>query len=80
MKVDWNKKYTTIAVYSLIVIFLSITFYLSVTKFSRLSELTNTFFAILKPFILGFSLAYVFNFVLNFYEEKVIKKIAKRDL
>ncbi|MEG0250322.1 MAG: AI-2E family transporter [Peptostreptococcus sp.] len=80
MKIDWNKKYTTIAVYSLIVIFSSIAFYLSVTKFSRLSELTNAFFAILKPFILGFSLAYLFNFVLDFYEEKVIKKFAKRDL
>lgn len=80
MKIDWNKKYTTIAVYSLIVIFLSIAFYLSVTKFSRLSELTNAFFAILKPFILGFSLAYLFNFILDFYEEKMIKKFIKQDL
>lgn len=77
MKINWNKKYTTIAVYSLIVIFLSISFYLALTKFSKLSELTNAFFAILKPFILGFSLAYLFNFILEFYEKGIIDRYTK---
>lgn len=80
MKIDWNKKYTTIAIYSLIVIFLSISFYLALTKFSRLSELTNIFFTILKPFILGFSLAYLFNFILDFYEKSIIDRLFKREI
>lgn len=80
MKIDWNKKYTTIAIYCLIVIFLSISFYLALTKFSKLSELTNAFFTILKPFILGFALAYLFNFILEFYEKGVIDKYAKKDI
>lgn len=80
MKVNWNKKYTTIAVYSLIVIFLSILFYISITRFSKLSELTGTFFNILKPFILGFALAYLFNFVLEFYEKAVIEKYISKEM
>lgn len=77
MKINWDKKYNTIAIYSVIVIFLSISFYLALTKFSKLSELTSAFFTILKPFILGFSLAYLFNFILEFYEVGLIEKISK---
>lgn len=77
MKIDWNKKYTTIAIYALIVICLSISFYLSVTKFSKLSELTNAFFTILKPFLLGFALAYVLNFILDLFENNIVPNIFK---
>ncbi|MBC2575852.1 AI-2E family transporter [Peptostreptococcus canis] len=73
MKIDWNRKYTTIAVYAVIVICLGVSFYLSVTKFAKLSELTNTFLSIIKPFILGFALAYLLNFVMDFYERKIFK-------
>lgn len=75
MRVDWNKKYTTIAVYSLIVIILSITFYLCITNYSKFSDMINTFFAVLRPFIVGFSLAYLLNFVMAFYEKNIVEKI-----
>ncbi|WP_242847294.1 AI-2E family transporter [Peptostreptococcus sp. MV1] len=75
MKIDWNRKYTTIAVYAIIVIVFGISFCLSVMKFSRLSELTSTFISILKPFIVGFSLAYLLNFILEFLEGKFILKL-----
>ena len=75
MKIDWNRKYTTIAVYAIIVIVFGISFYLSLMKFSKLSELTSTFISILKPFIVGFSLAYLLNFILEFLEGKFILKL-----
>lgn len=73
MKIDWNKKYTTIAIYALIVICLSISFYLAVVEFTKLSELASTFLTILKPFIIGFSIAYVLNFVHSFFEKNLVK-------
>lgn len=80
MKFDWNKKYTTIALYSVIVIASGIMLYLGLTKFTKLSELFNTFIAIIRPFIIGFSLAYLFNFMLAFYEDKIILNIAKKGI
>ena len=75
MKIDWNRKYTTIAVYAIIVVVFGISFYLSVMQFSKLSELTSTFIAILKPFIVGFSLAYLLNFILEFTEGKIVSNL-----
>lgn len=80
MKFDWNKKYTTIALYSVIVIAFGIILYLGLTKFTKLSELFNTFISIIRPFIIGFSLAYLFNFLLDFYEDRVILKMAKKGI
>lgn len=73
MKIDWNKKYTTIAIYSLLVICASISFYLAVVQFTKLSELLNSFFTILKPFIIGFSMAYLLNFVQSFFERNILR-------
>ena len=78
MKIDWNRKYTTIAVYAIIVVVFGISFYLSVMQFSKLSELTSTFIAILKPFIVGFSLAYLLNFILEFTEGNIVSNLMPR--
>ena len=75
MKIDWNRKYTTIAVYAIIVVVFGISFYLSLIQFSKLSELTTTIIAILKPFIVGFSLAYLLNFILMFLENRLVRNI-----
>ena len=69
MKINWNSKYTTIAVYSFIVACASITFYLVASEIKafqlKISQITST----LMPFIIGFVMAYLFNFILKFYEE-----------
>lgn len=80
MKIDWNRKYTTISVYALIVTFLSMVFYFGITKFSSVSSIFSTFSAIMRPFVLGFALAYIFNFILVFYEDELINKIAKNEM
>jgi len=72
MRIKWDEKYTTISVYSFIVICASILFYLIASEISsfqiKIGELVVTF----MPFIIGFVMAYLFNFILTFYEDKVL--------
>lgn len=72
MKIKWNTKYTTIAMYSLIVICCSIIFYLVTSELSSFKIQVGESISILYPFIIGFVIAYLLNFILKFYEEKVL--------
>jgi len=72
MKVDWNKRYTTIAIYSFIVICCSIVFYNIMDKMSAFTDKISWIMATLQPFIIGFVIAYLLNFILVFFEEKVL--------
>ena len=72
MKIKWNIKYTTIAVYSFIVVCCSIIFYLITSEINLFKIKVSKSIATLQPFIIGFAIAYLLNFVLKFYEEKVL--------
>lgn len=73
MKIDWNKKYTTISVYSFIVICCSILFYSILDKLPAFMENLNWVMSTLQPFIIGFVIAYLLNFILVFYEIRIVK-------
>ncbi len=75
MKINWNSKYNTITAYTLIIICTSILFYFFVSQIGSYSTKINYFISIMNPFIIGFALAYLLNFVLKFYEEKMLVKI-----
>lgn len=75
MKINWNSKYNTITAYTLIIICTSILFYFFASQIGSFSTKINYFISIMNPFIIGFALAYLLNFVLKFYEEKVLVKI-----
>lgn len=80
MKVNWNSKYTTIAIYSFIVAISVILFYLAISQVTIFTDKLDSILVVMQPFIIGFSIAYIVNFLLNFYENKVfetkyIKKI-----
>lgn len=74
MKIDWNRKYTTVAVYSFIVIACSIVFYLISSQVKLFSNKISDFIAILYPFIIGFAIAYLLNFILKFIENRIISE------
>ncbi|WP_024613761.1 AI-2E family transporter [Clostridium sp. Ade.TY] len=74
MKIDWNRKYTTISVYAVISICTIIIFYLAVSQLGHLMDKVSGAVNILKPFIWGFAMAYLLDFVLRFYENKILKK------
>ncbi|MSR89975.1 AI-2E family transporter [Inconstantimicrobium porci] len=73
MKIDWNKKYNTIAVYVFLVIAAVILFYLGLSRISDLFDKIEVVISILQPFIIGFAIAYILNFILKLYEDRVLK-------
>lgn len=72
MKIKWNEKYTTIALYSFLVISTSILFYNIISKLDSVRIQFDNILNILSPFIIGFVISYLLNFILKFYEEKVL--------
>ncbi|WP_434799051.1 AI-2E family transporter [Terrisporobacter vanillatitrophus] len=74
MKVNWNSKYNTISVYALIVICCSIIFYFVASQMGSFSERISIAIGIFYPFIIGFAIAYLLNFILNLYEVKMLGK------
>ena len=52
MKVNWNSKYNTVAVYSLIVICISILFYFFASQIGSFSAKISYLISILYPFII----------------------------
>lgn len=73
MKINWNNKYTTIAIYSFLVAISVILFYLAISQVSIFTDKVESVLVILQPFIIGFSIAYIINFLLQFYEDKVLE-------
>ncbi len=78
MKLDFNKKYTTIAFYALIVIALSV---LLVFAFVNMSFVTGALSALLKifyPIIYGLVLAYLINPIYKVAYDKVFSGIGRK--
>ncbi|VYU28326.1 AI-2E family transporter [Clostridium tertium] len=73
MKINWNNKYTTIAAYSFIVAVSIILFYLAISQVSIFTDKLHSILIILQPFIIGFVIAYLINFLLEFYENRVFE-------
>jgi len=73
MKINWNNKYTTIAIYSFLVAVSVILFYLAISQVSIFTDKLDSIIVIFQPFIIGFSIAYIINFLLVFYENKVFE-------
>lgn len=77
MKINWNSKYNTIAVYSLIVTCGSIMFYFIASQIGSFSDKINTIIGVLTPFIIGFAIAYLLNFILKFFEDDIFGRSSK---
>ena len=71
MKINWNKKYTTIAVYCCLVILFAtvcVSFFFDSAVFSKIFK---TFFKAIKPLLWGIALAFVLNPLMKLFENKV---------
>ena len=71
MKVNWNSKYNTICVYTFILVCSIILFYLSISQLGVLWGKIGKVISLLQPFIFGFAIAYLLDFLLRFYESKM---------
>lgn len=70
MKIEWNKKYTTIAVYTLLVIIAGVLVFQILNNFSYFKNAIALIWKLLLPFVYGFSFAYIFNPVLSMFEKR----------
>lgn len=75
MKINWNRKYTTIAVYTLIVVAICVIFNTCVNKFGDFMESLSWFGGVAAPVICGLVIAYVINPLMMFFENKVFRKL-----
>ncbi len=78
MKINWNNKYLTISVYTLIVVALSIVIFKFLQGFTDYSAILDSFGAIIKPIIYGIVLAYILSPIEKIFEYKVLPKIFKK--
>jgi len=75
MKIEWNKKYTTISAYSIIVVFISMLFYIIISEFGLFLAGLNRYIKVFAPFTIGFAIAYLANFIMDFIERKAISPL-----
>lgn len=73
MKADWNKKYTTIAIYGFLLSLSIMLVYFFISQVNIFTDKLNYILVVMQPFIIGFTIAYIINFLLDFYENKFFK-------
>lgn len=80
MKIDWNKKYTTIAIYALLVILTgTLLVLLSVEALGVVKDGTLTgFLKIFNPFVYGFAIAYFLNPIMIMSEKYIFGWVDKK--
>ena len=77
MKLNFNRKYTLIAVYAVLVIVISAAVILGMVHLEKVKQFLGGLMNLLSPFVWGFTLAYLINPVLRFME-KLLGKISWR--
>lgn len=75
LKIHWNRKYTTIAVYAFLVIAASILFAVFVGNFGVFLSGASFFLSLISPFLYGFAIAFLVNPVMKFCERVFFSKI-----
>lgn len=79
MKFDFNRKYNTIAAYTLIVISIGAAIVLAIFNISQVGALFLKIFSILTPFLWGFAIAYILTPVLK-YCERMLNRLSRGKL
>lgn len=75
MKVNWNKKYTTISVYALVVIALAVLIVRVSFKFEDFSNAFSWVGGVAAPVICGIAIAYILNPLMMWLENKLFRRL-----
>lgn len=75
MKINWNRKYTTIAVYALLVIAIAVLFVVFVFRFDTFKEKVSWVSGVAAPIICGIAIAYILNPLMMYVERKFLRKL-----
>lgn len=78
MKINWNSKYTTISVYTIITFSICILIYAVLFNFTVIGDFIRTFMKILAPIIWGIVIAYLVNPIMKWIEKRLSKIIEKK--
>ncbi|MBQ7161912.1 MAG: AI-2E family transporter [Clostridia bacterium] len=78
MKIDWNKKYTTIAVYVCLVIAFGAVCAFCAFNLGKIWHAVESVLAIFNPVIYGFAIAFLINPLFRFFENRAFKFISRK--
>ena len=77
MKLEFNKKYTSIAIYCFLVVAAAILFYHFISDFGTVKSWAVRLVGLLMPFIYGAAFAYILNPILNWLERTAFPVLFK---
>lgn len=80
MKIDWNKRYTTIAIYSVLVFIFCFLFYKFTNNWDVTTKNLLDLLGTLSPFVYAMAIAYFINPLIVLIERTVLVKIKKLKL
>lgn len=78
MKINWNRKYTTIAVYALSVIIVTILFVKFMFNLDSFKQTFSWVGGIAAPLICGIAIAYILNPLMMYLENKIFGKFKEK--
>lgn len=78
MKINWNRKYNTIAVYTLIVIAVAALFVVFLLKFNDVRAVLSKFSGVVAPAVIGIVIAYILNPLMTYIENKFFRKLKEQ--
>ena len=71
MKIDWNKRYTTLTAYICIIITFAVVLVAAVMHLNVVWGAVKGILSVLNPFIIGFCIAFLINPLMMLFEGKV---------
>ncbi|MBQ0010172.1 MAG: AI-2E family transporter, partial [Ruminococcus sp.] len=74
-KINWNRQYTTIAVYAFLVILAGILCVVFFQNYGNLSVYVEKIFSVLNPVFLGILFAYLLNPILRLFENRIFWRV-----
>lgn len=78
MKINWNRKYNTIAVYTLIVIAVAALFIVFLFNFKEVQDFLSKFNGVVAPAVIGVIIAYILNPLMTYIENKFFRKFKEQ--
>lgn len=78
MKIEWNRKYTTIAIYAIIVIVVGLLSAVFLFRFTEIALKLKEITAVLLPFTIAILVAVLLNPLLNLIENKLLGGVKRR--
>ena len=77
IKIDWNSKYTTISVYTVLTFTICLIVCVILINFTVIGDIMKSFFSAIAPITWGLIIAYVMNPIMM-WSEKYIKKVTEK--